>query len=81
TGQARNLLLAARRAPADEPAYAALVDELTDAGARVRAVAVDLGTGVAELLDGVDLTAVYHCAGLVADATIASLDVDAVDRV
>ncbi|GHJ16549.1 type I polyketide synthase [Micromonospora sp. AKA38] len=83
SGQSRNLLLAARRAPADDPAYAALVDELTEAGATVRAVAVDLGdpAQVTALLAGVDLTAVHHCAGLVADATIASLDADAVDRV
>uniref|UniRef100_UPI003D74827D SDR family NAD(P)-dependent oxidoreductase n=1 Tax=Micromonospora sp. RP3T TaxID=2135446 RepID=UPI003D74827D len=83
SGQSRNLLLAARRAPADDPAYAALVDELTEAGVTVRAVAVDLGdpAQVTALLAGVDLTAVYHCAGVVADATIASLDADAVDRV
>ncbi|MFI5833576.1 type I polyketide synthase [Micromonospora sp. NPDC051300] len=83
TGHARNLVLAARRSPADDPAYAALVDELTKGGAAVRAVAVDLGDAkrVADLLAGVDLTAVYHCAGVVADATIASLDADAVDRV
>ncbi|MFF5175152.1 type I polyketide synthase [Micromonospora sp. NPDC000089] len=83
SGQSRNLLLAARRAPADDPAYAALVDELTDAGATVRAVAVDLGdpAQVTALVAGVDLTAVHHCAGVVADATIASLDADAVDRV
>ncbi|WP_174531646.1 SDR family NAD(P)-dependent oxidoreductase, partial [Micromonospora maritima] len=83
TGQSRNLLLAARRAPADDPAYAALVDELTASGARVRAVSVDLAdrSGVANLLDGVDLTAVHHCAGIVADATVAGLDDDALDRV
>ncbi|MFI7221138.1 type I polyketide synthase [Micromonospora maritima] len=80
TGQSRNLLLAARRLPADDPAYAALVDELTASGARVRAVSVDLAdrSGVASLLDGVDLTAVHHCAGVVADATIASLDAESV---
>ncbi|WP_460747897.1 SDR family NAD(P)-dependent oxidoreductase, partial [Micromonospora schwarzwaldensis] len=83
TGQTRNLLLAARRAPADDPAYAALVDDLTDAGATVRAVAVDLTEPgrAADLVAGVDLTAVHHCAGTIADATIASLDADAVDRV
>ncbi|MFI2712291.1 type I polyketide synthase [Micromonospora sp. NPDC018662] len=83
TGQSRNLLLAARRSPADDPAYAALIDELTDAGATVRAVAVDLGDAeqVTALVAGVDLTAVHHCAGVVADATIASLDADAVERV
>ncbi|MET8912774.1 SDR family NAD(P)-dependent oxidoreductase, partial [Micromonospora sp. NPDC004551] len=83
TGQARHLLLAARRLPADEPAYAALVDELTGAGTTVTAVAADVTDPeqVAALVAGVDLTAVYHCAGVVADATIASLDGDAVDRV
>ncbi|WP_146167843.1 type I polyketide synthase, partial [Micromonospora sp. MH33] len=87
TGQARHLLLAARRRPADDPAYAALVAELTGTGAEVSAVAVDLADPqqVADLVAGVDprhpLTAVVHCAGVVADATIASLDADAVDRV
>ncbi|MEU1844078.1 type I polyketide synthase [Micromonospora sediminicola] len=83
TGQSRNLLLAARRGPADDPAYASLVDELTAAGASVRSVTVDVGdrAAVADLLDGVDLTAVYHCAGIVADATVAGLDDDALERV
>ncbi|MET7836859.1 type I polyketide synthase, partial [Micromonospora sediminicola] len=83
TGQSRNLLLAARRGPADDPAYASLVDELTAAGASVRSVIVDVGdrAAVADLLDGVDLTAVYHCAGIVADATVAGLDDDALERV
>ncbi|MFI2652816.1 SDR family NAD(P)-dependent oxidoreductase, partial [Micromonospora fulviviridis] len=83
TGQARHLLLAARRHPDDDPAYAALVDELTGAGATVTAVAADVTDPdqVAALVAGVDLTAVFHCAGVIADATIATLDADAVDRV
>ncbi|MEU4371808.1 type I polyketide synthase, partial [Micromonospora chersina] len=83
TGKARHLLLAARRHPDDDPAYAALVDELTGAGATVTAVAADVTDPdqVAALVAGADLTAVYHCAGVIADATIATLDADAVDRV
>ncbi|MET7836996.1 MDR/SDR family oxidoreductase, partial [Micromonospora sediminicola] len=83
TGQSRNLLLAARRAPADDPAYTALVDDLTAAGATVRTAAVDVSdtAQVARLLDGVDLTAVHHCAGVLDDATVASLDAESVARV
>ncbi|MFI2649857.1 SDR family NAD(P)-dependent oxidoreductase, partial [Micromonospora fulviviridis] len=87
TGQARHLLLAARRHPDDDPAYAALVDELTGAGATVTAVAADLGDPeqVAALVGGVEpahpLTAVVHCAGVLADATITALTSDAVTTV
>ncbi|WP_405111672.1 SDR family NAD(P)-dependent oxidoreductase [Micromonospora sp. NBC_01405] len=82
TGQSRNLLLASRRHPDDDGRddYAALVRELTDAGARVSAVAVDVSdpAQVRELIGRVDpahpLTAVVHAAGVLADATVTSLD-------
>ncbi len=68
-------------------AYAGLVAELTGAGAVVTAVPVDVADAeqVAGLVAGVDsahpLTAVVHCAGVIADGTIASLDADAVSTV
>ncbi|MEU9510803.1 type I polyketide synthase [Micromonospora sp. NPDC048170] len=85
TGQARHLLLASRRHPGDD--YAVLVRELTDAGADVTAVAVDVSdpAQVTELIAGVDpahpLTAVVHTAGAIADATIGSLDEQALRTV
>ncbi|MEV5769193.1 SDR family NAD(P)-dependent oxidoreductase, partial [Micromonospora sp. NPDC052213] len=81
TGQARRLLLASRRLPAEGSDYAALVAELTEAGATVDAVAVDVSDPqqVADVVAGADrLTAVVHCAGVLADATITSLDAEAV---
>ncbi|MER7421041.1 SDR family NAD(P)-dependent oxidoreductase, partial [Micromonospora peucetia] len=84
TGQARRLLLASRRLPAEGGDYAALVAELTEAGATVVAVAVDVSDPqqVADLVAGADrLTAVVHCAGVLADATIMSLDAEAVAAV
>ncbi len=78
TGQARHLLLASRRAPGRDDAYATLLRELTDAGADVTAVAVDVSdpAQVTELVAGIDpahpLTAVVHTAGVIADATIGS---------
>ncbi|WP_320068416.1 type I polyketide synthase [Micromonospora sp. RTGN7] len=86
-GGARRLVLASRRLPAEGGDYAALVAELTGAGASVRAVSVDVADAgqVAELVAAVDpahpLTAVVHCAGVLADATVTSLDADAVARV
>ncbi|MGW8647037.1 SDR family NAD(P)-dependent oxidoreductase, partial [Micromonospora chalcea] len=87
TGQARRLLLASRRAPGRDDAYATLVRELTDAGADVTAVAVDVSdpAQVTELVAGIDpaypLTAVVHTAGVIADATIGSLDESALRAV
>ncbi|MDT0527723.1 SDR family NAD(P)-dependent oxidoreductase [Micromonospora sp. DSM 115977] len=87
TGQARRLLLASRRAPGRDDAYATLVRELTDAGADVTAVAVDVSdpAQVTELVGGIDpahpLTAVVHTAGVIADATIGSLDESALRTV
>ncbi|WP_328348248.1 type I polyketide synthase [Micromonospora sp. NBC_00421] len=87
TGRSRRLLLASRRLPVEGSGYAALVAELTGAGAAVATVAVDVAdpVQVAALVAGVDaacpLTAVVHCAGVVADGTIASLDAGAVAAV
>ncbi|MEV4494078.1 SDR family NAD(P)-dependent oxidoreductase, partial [Micromonospora coxensis] len=87
TGRARHLLLASRRLPAEGSDYAALVAELTDAGASVTAVSVDVADPdqVDALVAGIDpthpLTAVVHTAGVIADATITSLDADAVTAV
>ncbi|MER7420751.1 type I polyketide synthase, partial [Micromonospora peucetia] len=84
TGQARRLLLASRRLPAEGGDYAALVAELIEAGATVDAVAVDVSDPqqVADLVAGAhQLTAVVHTAGVIADATITSLDADAVAAV
>ncbi|MCL7461097.1 KR domain-containing protein, partial [Micromonospora sp. MSM11] len=55
TGQARRLLLASRRAPGRDDAYATLVRELTDAGADVTAVAVDVSdpAQASELIAGI----------------------------
>ncbi|SCL14128.1 Acyl transferase domain-containing protein [Micromonospora nigra] len=87
TGQARHLLLASRRLPVEGSDYAALVADLTEAGATVSAVSVDVADPeqVGGLVAGVDparpLTAVVHCAGVIADATITSLTDDALATV
>ncbi|MGK5674962.1 type I polyketide synthase [Micromonospora sp. URMC 106] len=88
TGQARHVLLASRRHPDQAGGdYATLVRDLTDAGADVTAVAVDVSdpAQVTELIAGVDpahpLTAVVHTAGVIADATVASLDEQALRTV
>ncbi|WP_211296326.1 SDR family NAD(P)-dependent oxidoreductase, partial [Micromonospora echinospora] len=87
SGQSRRLLLASRTVPAEGSDYAALVAELTASGASVTTVAADVADPeqVAALVAGVDaahpLTAVVHCAGVIADATITSLDADAVSTV
>uniref|UniRef100_UPI00366EA93C type I polyketide synthase n=1 Tax=Micromonospora aurantiaca (nom. illeg.) TaxID=47850 RepID=UPI00366EA93C len=84
TGQARHLLLASRRGPEH---YRELVDELTRAGARVTAGTADVTdpAQVTRLLELVDpahpLTAVVHTAGVIADATIGSLDESALRTV
>ncbi len=87
SGQSRRLLLASRSVPVEGSQYAALVAELTDAGAVVTTVPVDVADPeqVAALVAGVDaahpLTAAVHCAGVIADATITSLDADAMSAV
>ncbi|SCG71526.1 candicidin polyketide synthase FscB, partial [Micromonospora halophytica] len=87
TGQSRHLLLASRRLPVEGSDYAALVADLTEAGATVTAVSVDVADPeqVTALVAGVDpahpLTAVVHCAGVLADAVVTSLDADALATV
>ncbi|MDI5941431.1 SDR family NAD(P)-dependent oxidoreductase, partial [Micromonospora sp. DH15] len=87
TGQSRRLVLASRRLPVEGSDYAALVADLTEAGAEVSAVSVDVADAgqVAALVAGIDpahpLTAVVHTAGVIADATIGSLSSDGVAAV
>ncbi|MFF3857416.1 type I polyketide synthase, partial [Micromonospora sp. NPDC002575] len=87
TGRARRLVLASRRLPVEGSDYAALVAELTEAGAQVSAVSVDVADAVqvAGLVAGIDpahpLTAVVHTAGVIADATVGSLSADGVATV
>nr|WP_230423479.1 type I polyketide synthase [Streptomyces radicis] len=82
----RHLLLASRRGPA-APGAAALIDELTELGARVAVAACDTGDreAVATLLGGIDeahpLTAVVHAAGLLDDAVIGTMTDEQLSRV
>ncbi|WP_124445680.1 SDR family NAD(P)-dependent oxidoreductase, partial [Streptomyces sp. NL15-2K] len=77
-----HLLLVSRTGEAPE-----LVAELTDLGAHVRAEACDVADrdALAALLDTLPaehpLTAVYHTAGVLSDATITALDEDALHSV
>ncbi|GAB2846778.1 type I polyketide synthase [Lentzea nigeriaca] len=68
---ARSLVLTGRRG-AEAPGAAELAAELTAAGAEVTIAACDVAdrAAVAELLDGLELTAVVHAAGVLADATV-----------
>ncbi|WP_158854911.1 type I polyketide synthase, partial [Saccharothrix deserti] len=75
----RDLVLVSRRGAPDD-----LVAELTDAGARVRAVACDVADRdvVTELVAGIDdLSVVVHAAGVVDDGVIADLTPDRLDAV
>ncbi|MGW3046249.1 SDR family NAD(P)-dependent oxidoreductase, partial [Kitasatospora sp. NPDC001159] len=79
----RRLVLASRSGDRAEGA-AQLAEELAELGAELRFAACDLAdrAAVAELLYGIaDLTAVAHCAGVLDDAPVESLDADSVDRV
>ncbi|MET9608854.1 SDR family NAD(P)-dependent oxidoreductase [Streptomyces sp. NPDC006512] len=82
----RHLLLTSRRGPA-APAAAALREELTAAGAHVEIVACDVTSreSVAGLVDAVPhghpLTAVVHCAGVLADGVVEALTEEQVDAV
>ncbi|RFS86628.1 SDR family NAD(P)-dependent oxidoreductase, partial [Actinomadura spongiicola] len=71
---ARNLLLTSRRGP-DAPGAHDLAAELTQLGANVTITACDTTDpdALADLLDGVRLTAVIHAAGILDDATITAL--------
>ncbi|MDT8913065.1 SDR family NAD(P)-dependent oxidoreductase [Amycolatopsis sp. PS_44_ISF1] len=77
----RTVVLASRTAPE----ATRLRDRLESLGAKVSLVACDVGDReqVRALLAGVPapLTAVVHAAGVVADATVATMDAEAVDRV
>ncbi|SCF22826.1 polyketide synthase 12, partial [Micromonospora haikouensis] len=87
SGRSRRLVLASRRLPVEGSDYAALVADLTGAGAQVSAVSVDVADAgqVADLVAGIDpahpLTAVVHCAGVLADSVVTSLSADGVAAV
>ncbi|WP_309112042.1 SDR family NAD(P)-dependent oxidoreductase [Saccharothrix sp.] len=82
----RHLLLVSRRG-ADSPGCAALVDDLTAAGAQVLVAAADvadrdaLAAALALVPAEHPLTAAVHTAGVLADATITALTADQVATV
>ncbi|MFL6120387.1 SDR family NAD(P)-dependent oxidoreductase [Actinophytocola sp.] len=79
---ARDLLLVSRSGPAAAGA-AALVAELTEAGATVRLEACDASdrAALAALLSDVELTAVFHTAGVIADGLLTSITAESLDAV
>ncbi|WP_409185656.1 SDR family NAD(P)-dependent oxidoreductase [Amycolatopsis sp. VS8301801F10] len=78
----RNLLLVSRRG-ADAPGATELRDELTGLGAEVTLAACDAAdrAAVSALLDGVDLRAVVHAAGVLDDGVLTSLTPERLDQV
>ena len=83
---AKRLLLSSRRGPG-APGAAELIAELESLGAEATAVACDVAEReqVEALLGGIlgqhPLTAVFHCAGVLDDGVIESLDADRLDAV
>ncbi|MED7948533.1 SDR family NAD(P)-dependent oxidoreductase, partial [Streptomyces sp. BE303] len=78
----RDLLLLSRSGT-DAPGAADLWSELTDAGARVRLVRCDVAdrTDLDRVLDGVDVRAVVHVAGVLDDTVLTALTPDRLDAV
>ncbi|WP_374227530.1 SDR family NAD(P)-dependent oxidoreductase, partial [Streptomyces sp. AC627_RSS907] len=78
----RDLLLLSRRGT-DAPGAADLWSELTEAGARVRLVRCDVADrdDLDRVLDGVDVRAVVHVAGVLDDTVLTSLTPDRLDAV
>ncbi len=78
----RKLVLTSRRG-IHTPGATALRDELTALGAHADITAVDVSdrAALADLLDGIDLTAVIHSAGINDDGTINSLTPTQIDNV